>query len=268
MKYIIDSLKYIKNNIIILLPSLAVAIVAFGMVIDYPSAERVVLSFSDGRVTSEFYAWFAMLMPFNANGWVNVILSIVAYVALVLDVAFIHTMVDKHVRFGSRSFRSVLSGYTINFIYGLICMAVVIVALLVLFLIEAAIMATFALASAYVFVAGAAICVLMTLFFLFVAAHFYLWLPCAEVTGFRWGESLNYSYAKARQVRWKNFAALTLPLVAALAITILCGVFLGEAGAIVAGGISFGCAYLLIVVASYLSYADTEGIEREDLRKY
>ena len=255
MKYIIDSLKYIKNNIIILLPSLAVAIAAFAMIIDYPSAERVVLSFADGKVTSEFYAWFAMLMPFNANGWVNVILSIVAYAALVLDVAFIHTMVDKHVRFGSRSFRSVLSGYTINCIYGLICMAVVIVALLILFLIEAAIMATFALASAYVFVAGAAICVLMTLFFLFVAAHFYLWLPCAEVTGFRWG-------------RWKNFAALTLPLVAALAITILCGVFLGEAGAIVAGGISFGCAYLVIVVASYLSYADTEGIEREDLRKY
>ena len=115
---------------------------------------------------------------------------------------------------------SIVSSFTINFIYGLICMAVTAAACIILAVVLAAIMKTFALAPAYVFIAGAVLCAIILALFVFVAAHFFLWLPCAEITGFRMSEALYYSYAQAKTVRWRNFAAIALPLDFAV-----CGVF-------------------------------------------
>lgn len=268
MKYIIETLKYIKNNFFLLLPSLAVAMLAFAPIIDFSAGARIAEGFSDGKITAGFSDWFKLFMPFNSENWITIVLSIAAYVALVLDVAFTHSMVDKHIRFGSRNFRSILSSFTINFIYGLISMIAVAAAVLILALLMAIIMTAFSLAPAYVFIAGAAICVLLALFFVFVTAHFFLWLPCAEITGYRMSEALYSSYAQARTIRWHNFVAIALPLAVALVITTLIAVFLGNAAAIIAGAVCFGCAYMVIIVSSYMAYADVEGIEREDLRKY
>ena len=267
MKYITDALKYLKSNLL-LLPALAVAVLAFAPIIDYTAVEFIIRSFSDGKVSDSFTAWLKLFVPFNTESWLTIVLSIAAYAALVLDVAFIHSMVDKHVRFGSKSFRSIVSSFTINFIYGLICMAVTAAACIILAVVLAAIMKTFALAPAYVFIAGAVLCAIILALFVFVAAHFFLWLPCAEITGFRMSEALYYSYAQAKTVRWRNFTAIALPLALAVAVTSLFAAFLGTAAAVISGATSFGCAFTVIVVASYMAYADTEGIEREDLKKY
>ena len=44
--------------------------------------------------------------------------------------------------------------------------------------------------------------------------------------------------------------------------------FLGEIVSLIVSSCAFGCSFLFVVVASYIIYADVEGIEREDLRKY
>ena len=54
MKYIIETLKYFKNNFLLLLPSLAVAILAFAPIIDYSAAENILHSFSDGKISDSF----------------------------------------------------------------------------------------------------------------------------------------------------------------------------------------------------------------------
>ncbi len=267
MKYIIETIKYLKSNLL-LLPALAVAILAFAPIIDYTAAEFIIDSYSAGKITDSFTAWFKLFLPFNTHNWLTIVLSIVAYVALVVDIAFIHSMVDKHIRFGSKSFRSIISSFTINFLYGLICMVIIGVACVILAVLLAVVMKTFALAPAYVFIAGVIICAIIILVFMFIASHFFLWLPCAEITGFRMSEALYSSYAQARTVRWKLFAAIALPLAAAVLIISLCGAFLGTVAALISGAVCFGCSYMLIVVESYMAYADVEGIEREDLRKY
>ena len=268
MKYIIETLKYFKNNFLLLLPSLAVSILAFAPIIDYSAAENILHSFSDGKISDSFTEWFKLFMPFNSHNWLTIVLSIVAYIALVLDVAYTHSMVDKHIRFGSRSFRSIISSFTINFVYGLICMIVIAVAVLMLALLMAVIMNASALAPAYVFIVGAVICAILAALAVFIAGHFFLWLPCAEITGFKMSEALYSSYAQARTIRWRNFVAIALPLVLAVTVTSLFAAFLGTAAAVIAGAVSFGCAYMIIVVSSYMAYADVEGIEREDLKKY
>lgn len=268
MKYITDTLKYIKNNFILMLPSLAVAVLAFAVILDYTAVENIADGYADGRISQSFTDWFRLFIPFNSANWVMITLSIAAYVALVLNVAFVHSMVDKHVRFGSRSFRSIISSFTINFIYGLISMAAIFVAAVILAVLMAVIMKTFALMPPYMFIAGGAICLIIAAIFVFIAAHFFLWLPCAEITGFKMSEALYSSYAQARRVRWKNFAAISLPLVAAAAVTTLFGVFLGHVAAMISGAVCFGCAYMMIIISSYMAYVDVEGIEREDLKKY
>lgn len=267
MKYIIDTLKYLKGNLL-LLPALAVAILAFAPAIDYAAVQYILDSYNAGKLTPEFSAWFKLFMPFNSESGLSIALSIAAYIALVLDVAFIHSMVDKHIRFGSKSFRSIISSFTINFIYGLITMAVLLAGVTILALLMSLIMAAFSLAPAYVFITGIILCAALLVLAVFISAHFFLWLPCTEITGFKMGEALYSSYAQAKTIRGRNFVAIGLPLLAALAITTLFSLTLGNAAAIISGSICFGCAYMLIVVSSYMAYADVEGIEREDLRKY
>ena len=267
MKYIIQTLKYLKSNLL-LLPALAVSILAFAAIFDYSAAENIINSFSDGNITTSFTSWLKVFLPFNTESWFTCIFSVLAYILLVIDVAFIHSMVDKHVRFGSKSFRSIISSFSINFIYSVITLVIIIVCSAVAAVLFTAIMKTFALGAPYLFTAGLVVCLVIAYLLTFVFAHFFLWLPCAEVTGFRMSEALYSSYAQARSVRWKIFAMLAITLTVDLAITVPVAVFLGEVLSLIISSFTFGCSFLFIVVASYIIYADVEGIEREDLRKY
>ncbi len=267
MRYLISALKYIKDNYIILLPSLAVAILAFAPAIDYSAMQHITQSFADGKLTSRFSDWLKLFMPFNSENWATVLLTLAAYVALVLDVAYTHSMVDKHIRFGSKSFRSIISSFTINFIYGFICMVVLILSIFVLAVLMALIMSAFALAPAYVFIVGIVLCTALVVVYVFISSHFFLWLPCAEITGFKMSEALYSSYAQAKTVRGRLFTAIALPVFTALILTTALS-FLGSVVATIFGSILFGCAYMVVIITSYISYAEIEGIEREDLKKY
>lgn len=267
MKYITDTLKYLKSNLL-LLPALAVAMAAFAIIIDFDAAERVAQSYSNGVLQASLTDWIRLFVPFNTENWLTGLLSVVAYAALIFDVAFVHSMVDKHIRFGSKSFRSIISSLTINCVYGYVFTLVLAAACTLLGLVTAVVMRAFSLAPAYVFIAGAALCSLLSAFAVFVAAHIALWLPCSEITGYKMGEAFYCSYAQARTVRWKIFFALIIPLAAAVVITALFTVFVNAAAGRIAGAICFGCAFMFISVATYIAYADVEGIERVDLKKY
>ena len=213
MKYITDTLKYLKSNLL-LLPALAVAMAAFAIIIDFDAAERVAQSYSNGVLQASLTDWIRLFVPFNTENWLTGLLSVVAYAALIFDVAFVHSMVDKHIRFGSKSFRSIISSLTINCVYGCVFTLVLAAACTLLGLVAAVVMRAFSLAPAYVFIAGAALCSLLGAFAVFVAAHIALWLPCSEITGYKMGEAFYCSYAQARTVRWKIFFALIIPLAA------------------------------------------------------
>jgi hypothetical protein len=120
----------------------------------------------------------------------------------------------------------------------------------------------------YSYVFGLIICVLLAIVIFFLCSLFLLWLPCVEITGFRKYEALNYSYALARQRVWKIFVAFAVPTIIIVTISIVIGMTCPKAVAYIAMPLLLGVLFIYTSVMSYMAYADAEGIEREDLRKY
>lgn len=267
MKYIVDTLKYLKSNLL-LLPALAVAIVACVPLINYDAMHVISQSFTNGVTDSDFADWFFLFFPINMQDWSMALISAASYIVLALDLAFVHSMVDKHVRFGTKSFRSIMSSMTINFMYALACVLLIFVCYALFSLLLALIMFTFAHIAPYVIFAGMVICILLMIGLMFIAGHFFLWLPCVEITGYRIFEAISYSYALARYRRWRIFAAIIIPTVIAVAVSYTVTVFAEAAVAYIIAPIFIGCLLTFLSVVSYIAYADADGIEREDLRKY
>lgn len=268
MKYITDTIKYLKSNLL-LLPALAVAVAAIYPILDFGALDYIARSFSDGYVTDNFTAWLYFFLPVNTQNWLTVLLSVLGYVALVVDLSFIHSMIDKHVRFGSKSFRSVMSSFTVNLSYGLTFAAVFAVCAAVTAPVLTAIMKTFShFPAPYVFIAGIALCAAIAFAELFAFCHFALWLPCMEITGFRVFEALTYSYSLARPALKSIFISVCLPMAAALAVWFATALTCPGWTACVVSAAVFGCTFIFVAAACYLIYADKEGIEREDLKKF
>ncbi|MGN0813925.1 MAG: hypothetical protein ACI4MH_01680 [Candidatus Coproplasma sp.] len=268
MKYIINTFKYLKSNLL-LLPALFVAMVAFAPIFDYSAFEQIATSFSDGHISSSFNVWLCFFLPVHTKNWLTVLLSVLGYVALIVDLAYIQSLTDKHVRFGSKSFRSMMSSLSVNFWYGLMLSVLLALVSSVNAFIFAAIMKTFAMFNTpYLFIGGIVICGLILFVELFVFCHFSLWLPCIEITGFKAYEALSYSYSLARPIRWRLFFTVTVPVIIVAAIwfvvTFTCTAWI----ATVISAAVCGFAFVLIITACYLAYVDREGIEREDLKRY
>lgn len=268
MKYVTDTLKYLKSNLL-LLPALAVAVAACVPLVDYNAINTVYASLTGNQTAVGYTQWLVLFLPFNCENWITGITSAIAFIVLALDLAFIHTMVDKHIRFGTKSFRSVLSSLTINSAYSLLLVTVILVCCTVLSLLLAAIMFTFSLAeSAVAIPAGLIICLIVAVALLYLTCHFFLWLPCVEITGFRILEALSYSYAHARPRRWIIFLSVILSVVVATGISYVVTLFADRITACVVSPLIDGCTFLILAVMSYIVYADAEGIEREDLKKF
>ena len=268
MKYIVNTLKYLKSNLL-LLPALAVAMVAFAPIFDYAAFEQIATSFSDGRICSSFNVWLCFFLPVHTENWLTVLLSVLGYIVLIVDLSYMQSLTDKHVRFGSKSFRSIMSSLSVNFWYGLTLAALLAVAAALNAFIFAAVMKTFAMFTApYIFVCGVVICGLLTIAELFGFCHFSLWLPCIEITGFKAFEALSYSYSLARPIRWRLFFTLSVPVIIAsiiwFAVTLTCNAWVA---AVISAAVC-GFAFVFITTACYLAYVDREGIEREDIKHY
>lgn len=268
MKYLTETLKYLKSNLL-LLPALALAIAACIPMPDTAAIGRIADAIQDGISTATYTDWLLLFLPVNTQDWVMAAVSLVCMIVLALDLAFIHSMVDKHVRFGTKSFRSIFSSLTINFAYALMCVLTLFVFDAIISLVLAAVTTTFAsIGTSGIYIVGLVISALLLIVLLYIAGHFFLWLPCVEITGFKVFEALSYSYSLARPRRWKIFVNLLIPVASALCVTVLVAMFADAWTAHIVTPIVYGCAFMLISVSSYMAYAEAEGIEREDLRKY
>jgi threonine/homoserine/homoserine lactone efflux protein len=89
-----------------------------------------------------------------------------------------------------------------------------------------------------------------------------------EVTGFKKYEALLYAYALARQRMKGLFVSFSLPLVIVTLVSLTVSFLTAMPVAFVVVPILCGTLFIYFAVLSYIAYADAEGIEREDLKKY
>jgi hypothetical protein len=268
MRYVKGTLLYIKSNPL-LIPCYLIAAFAFGLLINPAAYQTISLSLTDGNISNSFTAWLSFLTLFNPQNVYTSISSVMAYIILICDLAFIHSLVDKHIRFGTKSLRSVTSGFNINIVNGIIFAAFAIIAQLIVAAVISAVMKTCELIPvSYSYIAGIIICAAIFLFVLFVAGLFLLWLPCVEVTGFKKFDALNYSYALARPKAWNIFAAFAVPAAATFTACIAVGLLCARIVTYLVLPVIMGLFFVYTAVLSYIIYAEEEGISREDLKKY
>jgi hypothetical protein len=269
MKYTKDTLKYLKSNILLLLPCYIIAVLCLTLLINVEAYQTIAQSIGKGSVSDSFIEWFKFFTLFNPDNAFTIIGGIVAYVILILNLAFIHSLIDNHIRFGSRSIRSIASSFNINVVNSLIFTILAMIFHVICGVILAAVMKTCELIPVnYSYVFGLLISAVLMVVIFFVCSLFLLWLPCVEITGFRKYEALNYSYALARQRVWKIFGAFTVPSIIIVAISMAIGMTCPQVVSYIAMPLLVGLLFVYTAVMSYMAYADAEGIEREDLRKY
>jgi hypothetical protein len=257
-----------KSNLL-LIPCFLVAAVAISLLTDNHSFTVIVSSATDGTISDSFLSWLRFFIVFNYSNWIMVLCGIAAYIVLISDLAFIHSLIDKHVRFGSKSFRSIASGFNINVVNSLIAALFAIPAMLVTAVIMAAIMKTCVLIPFdYSYLLGVILCAALLIFMLFLFSLFLLWLPCVEVTGFKKYEALNYSYALTRSRIGGIFLSAAIPAIFAVVITVGIMFIENAFATYIAIPLIMAALFIYECVLSYIVYVDAEGIEREDLKKY
>jgi hypothetical protein len=263
-----DTLKYFKSNPLLIVCYL-VAAFSIGFLINPEAYSTIASSAQDGTISGSFFAWLKFFILFNPDNALTIVTGIAAYLLLISDLALIHSLVDKHVRFGTKSLRSIGIGYNINIVNGLIFSIFAMIVQFVVAAINAAIMKTCELIPvAYSYALGVAICFALIIFILFVAGLFLLWLPCVEVTGFKKFDALSYAYALARPRAWKIFASLALPAIVTIAICTTVGLLCIKLVTYLVIPVVLGIFFVYVAVLSYMIYAEAEGISREDLKKY
>jgi hypothetical protein len=239
------------------------------LLIDTNAYNTILGSVSEGKISGSFTEWFYFFILFNPSNVFTIIAGLAAYIVLILNLAFVQSLVDNHVRFGSRSIRSIASSFNINVVNSLIF---AIFALFIHYLngvIMAAIMKTCeVIPIAYSYIIGIVLCVLLIVFIFFVCSLFLLWLPCVEITGFKKYEALTYSYALARQRVWKIFAAFSIPVIVIVGISVAVCMTCIAAVSYIVVPLLIGLLFIYTSILCYMVYVDAEGIEREDLKKY
>ena len=272
MKYTIQTGKYIFKNffyvvLFALLPafalSLSVAKEEIKIVWNVVAAgDFSALRFSD---------LFCAISVLNFGSWDSVLSGILGLIILVPCVALLMAVLDKHMRFGKRTFNGLWSklndnfistfGYTFFFLAIYEAWAVLLAALLFFVALIPNVIA--------VYIIGGVVFMLMHIALLSAIGEIYLWLPCMQITGFRALEALQYSHQLLTSIKWKILFGQLLFLFATEALLMICARFLPSFTIFtIWTTLMFMILLMFYCVRMMIAYFDRDQIERADLRKY
>ena len=191
--------------------------------------------------------------------------------AFLLSTALLLALLDKHMRFGKRTFNGLWAKLNDNLLstFGVTMLLVAIYelwTLLLTSLIMLCLLLPFGLACAF----SGVVLVGMHVVLMYLISLGYLWLPCMQITGFRTFEALRYGFILCEPVQFKIIGAQTLSML--LAEIAIVAVTLWLPGAqIVSVLVTTGLYALLILqfcVRMQIVYFDREQLERADLKRY
>lgn len=266
MKYITNTLKYIRSNPMLWV-AYAVAAVCFLGIVDVWSIHDVITSYSGGKFSASLTDWVSFFTPLNTTSWWTILTSLAAYVVLILDLAFICASADRHMRYNSLSPKGIFSSLNNNLLPCLIAVLVLLVFGCVNAFILAGIMMATTLSS-YLYILGLILCAGLALIEFYVITFFALWLPCFNITGFRAYESLSYAYSLGAQRRKPLFLSIFIPTIIIAACIIALTFVNIFAVSLLVISLLIALMFVYVSVLAYVVYIDADGITREDLKKF
>ena len=271
MRYTVKSTKYIAKNFIYLLPFAIIPAFFCALAIDGEAIFCAIESFFAGTLTEwHFFHLFRAISVFNFASWQSIVGGILASPVIIFCTALLLALLDKHMRFGKRTYNGIFSKLNDNFV----STAGYTVLLLVFYEVWALITAMLLFFFSRIpipFLAYAFVCISfvgMHVVLIYAISFIYLWLPCMQITGFKAGEALYYSHQLMAPIKWKILFNQVGFLLGTEALVTVCATFVSGWLFLVLSTVFCGVLLLVYCVRMMTVYFDRDNIEREDLKKY
>jgi hypothetical protein len=272
MKYTIQTSKYIFKNFFYVV--LFAVIPAFALSLSL--AEEEIVNVLNAVRLGDFSKWtfsdlFSAISVLNFSDWHSILSGIVGLILLVPCVALLMAFLDKHLRFGKRTFNGLWSKLNDNFIstFGYTFLFVAIYEVWALLLSALLIFVALIPNAIAVYILAGIIFIAMHVALLYAIGAIYLWLPCMQITGFRAIEALQYSHQLMTTVKWRILVGQLLFLFATEALLVACVWFFPDIVIFtILTTVLFTILLLIYCVRMVIAYFDRDHIERADLRTY
>lgn len=272
MRYTVQSGKYVFKNLPYLLPFAIVPALFLSFSTDEKALTDVIGALFAGELNAwSFSALFRAVSVLNFGSWRAIAFGGIGIVAIVICVALMMALMEKHMRIGKRTFNGIFSKLNDNLIptcgYALLLVAIyeiwsLLTAALLFFVSRIGI-----LALAYAF----ACVVFLGMHFVLVYAVsvIYLWLPCMQITGFKAAEALNYTNQLSSEVKWRISLGQLFSLFVAEASICLCAWFaIDFLWFTLLTTAIYAVLIMVFCVRMQIAYFDLDKIERADLKRY
>lgn len=272
MRYTLQSVKYVSKNLFYIFPFAVIPALFLSFSTDQVALKYVLDHFFNGSMQSwDFYNLFCSASVLNFGSWKAIGFGFIGVVAIVVCVSMMMALLEKHMRFGKRTFNGIFSklndnllptsGYTFFVVIIYEIWAVVLASLL--FLVSRIEIVWLA----YTFITIVMLCMHFVL--LYTINLIYLWLPCMQITGFRPAEALQYANHLSAPVKWRIIFAQTMSIFLVETLIFLCVLFAAEfIPFTVVSAFLYAVLIMVYCVRMQTVYFDLDNIERKDLKKY
>ncbi len=272
MKYTVQTYKYILKNFFYIVPFALLPAFFLSMSVAEEEVSVVLRALAEKDFSSwSFVNLFRAISVLNFGSWQSVVTGIVGVIVMVPCVALLMALLDKHLRFGKRTFNGLWSKLNDNFIstLGYIVLFLLIYEVWALVLSALLFFVAQIPNAVVVYVAASVVYVAMHVALLYAVGMIYLWLPCMQITGFPAVEALQYSHQLLANVKWRILVGQILALLGAEALIALCALFLPEFIIFTTcTTILYTVLLLFYCVRMMIAYFERDRIERADLRRY
>lgn len=266
MRVVFGSWKYIFKNLWFVLPFAIVPAVFLALTLDYSCINAIVKGFFTGEPQRGFLELFRSLSIIRVDSLLGMIYSICAYICTVFFMPLMLALAEKHMRLGKRTLNGAFAQLGNNILFA----AWIAILYLAVYEIWAIILSAILFAigvvrvTAVVYLLSLIVFCSLSFVLFFLAAIFYLWYPCKQMTGFRPYDSFLYSYRLMLNVRGKLIVSFLISYAAAivlLAVSSLLSVYLFYLIAF----LLFILLFLNFYIRMETVYFETDKLDREDI---
>ncbi len=269
MRTVFGSWTYIFKNILFLLPFAVIPAVFLSLSLDYNCIHAVWSGFFTGDPRAEFLEYLHAWSFLRIDDWLGAVYSLLAIVTVIPAFSVLLCFVEKHMRLGKRTM-SGLWNQTKNILPSV---AVYVLLMVVVYEIWAIVLSAvlFAVASVpnvpAIYVLSIIAMAAFGFALIYLATILYLWLPCKQMTGFRFFEALLYSYRLMVGVRGKLLLSFAISVIGMFLILVLCSLLPYAAYHIIAV-VLFFFLFLNFGIRMETLYFETDKLDREDILRH
>lgn len=268
MKYTVQSTKYVLKNFFYIFPFAVLPAFFLSLSTDEEALISVLSAMFNGEISKwSFSELFRSISILSFSTWEAVIFGILGILVLVVCVALMMALLDKHFRFGKRTFNGVLSKLNDNFVStcGYVFLLFIIYEFWSLVTAAFLFLASSILVPVLAYILAVVFFIAFHVLLLYGIGMIYLWLPCMQITGFRAFEALRYSQQLVAPVKWRIILGQIIFLFGTETLIGLCALFLSNSVIFtVLTTFLYAVLIMLYCVRMQITYFDRDSLERED----